>query len=375
MVYLDYTANTPAEEAVLDCFCQTERSFIGNANSAHEAGSRAAARQSEITASIARMLNAAPDEIIYTSGATESNNLAVRGTARALRHRGKHILTTPLEHSSVSAPLTALQEQGWEVEMVKLGRDGKLDLEDLTSLLRQDTVLLTVCAVDSELGVVQPVQEIREILKDFPNCRLHVDATQAIGKLPFDCRLADTLSLTAHKFYGLNGSGLLLKRRGLALEPIIYGGASTTVYRSGTPTLALNASLEKALSLALHAMEERREKVTAYHRFLREKLSSYPLVRINSPKDAIPHILNLSVQGVKGAEFQKALSARGVYVSVKAACSSDSLPSRAVFAVSRDRKNALCSWRISLSHRTTEQELAEFLTIFDTCYKELTGEK
>jgi cysteine desulfurase len=226
--------------------------------------------------------------------------------------------------------------------------------------------------VDSELGTVQPVAEISEILKDYPGCHLHVDATQAVGKLPLSLGGIDTLSLSPHKFYGLCGTGLLLKRKGLVLEPLIHGGASTTIYRSGTPDLPGAAALEAALHLSLSHLEERTEQVKTWNNILRKALSAYPLVRINSPQDAIPHILNLSVRGVRGSAFQQALSEKGVCVSVKSACSVDGTPSRAVFAVSHDRKNALCSWRISLSHLTTEAELTEFLEIFAQCYDTLT---
>lgn len=164
----------------------------------------------------------------------------------------------------------------------------------------------------------------------------------------------------------------MLKRKGLAIEPLIHGGVSTTIYRSGTPALALNASAECALRLALEDFECRRKIVEEHNSFLRNELSKYKSVRINSPQNAVPHILNISVSGVKAKDFQTALDKRGVCVSVKSACSVEGTPSRSVYAVSRDRKNALSSWRISLSHLTAKAELEEFLNIFDDCYRELT---
>ena len=371
MIYLDYCAHTPADPAVLDRFSKTEREYPANANSRHEAGRAAAVRMEAVTSSISACLGVLPEELIYTSGATEANNLAVKGIARASRHIGRHIISTALEHSSVSAPLTWLQEQGYEIDLARIGTDGKIDLDELRALMRKDTVLVAVCAVDSELGSIQPIREIAEIVQSFPNCRLHVDATQAVGKTPLCFDGVDTLSVSAHKFYGLAGSGLLYKRKGLVLEPLLHGGASTTIYRSGTPTLGLNAALDEALTLAVEEFEFRQKTVAGYNAILRQALGSYPRVRINSPQDVVPHILNLSVRGTKGAQMQELLSERGIYVSVKSACSVDSLPSRAVFAVSRDRKNALASWRISLSHKTTEDELREFLAAFDDIYKEL----
>ncbi len=184
MIYLDYSANTPVSEDVLRCFCETEREFFGNPNSTHDAGKAAKERMDEITVSIAGLMGAAPEEIIYTSCASESNNTALKGIAALARSRGMHIISTALEHSSVGGCLTALQEQGFEVDLVDIDRNGKIDLEHLRELLRRDTILVSVCLVDSELGTIQPVSEIAEILRDFPDCRLHVDATQAMGKIP-----------------------------------------------------------------------------------------------------------------------------------------------------------------------------------------------
>ena len=373
MIYLDYSANTPVDARVLEQFCAVERRCIGNANSHHQAGSAAKAEIDAATIKIASLLGVQPAEIIYTSGASEANNFALKGLARLSRYAGRHIISTPLEHSSVSGTLTALQEQGYEINLLDVKQDGTVDLEHLKDLLRPDTICVAVTLVDSELGVVQPVQEIAAILKAYPHCHLHVDATQAVGKIPVSFEGVDTMSLTAHKFYGLNGIGLLIKRRNLALEPLIHGGESTTIYRSGTPTVALASSLACALDLAVTDLPGRVGHVAKLNAELRAALSTYPLVRINSPEHAIPHVLNLSVRNVKGTVFQRELDAKGVCVSVKSACSSDGLPSRAVFAVSRDRRNALSSWRISLSHLTTEDEIKAFLQAFDVCYRELTA--
>ena len=372
MIYLDYSANTPMDPAVLEVYRKTELEFFGNPNSEHPAGLAARERLAAVTDSVAAQLGVLPGEIIYTSGASEANNLAIKGIARTQRHLGRHIITTPLEHPSVSAPLTWLQEQGYEIDLLDVGPDGKVSLDHLRELLRRDTVLVAVTAVDSELGVCQPVREIAEILREWPDCRFHVDATQAMGKAPFSFAGIDTVSLTAHKLYGPNGIGLLYLRSGVVLEPLIHGGTGASLYRSGTPTLGLASALDAALSLSLEARKDRTSYVRELNAALRSALSAYPKVRLNSPAEAIPHILNLSVSGVKGSRFRKALGEKGVCVSVKSACSADGTPSRAVYAVSRDRKNALSSWRISLSHLTTEAEIGGFLDAFDRCYKELT---
>ena len=203
MIYLDYAAHAPADSAVLERFCDMERRFTANPNSGHAAG-RAAREQMACTAEqIASLTGAAPSEVIFTSGATEANNLAIKGIAQASRHIGRHIISTPLEHSSVSGSLTALQERGWEIDLLSIGRDGTVDPEEVRELLRPDTVLVALCAVDSELGTVQPVREIAELLAGYPNCRLHVDATQAIGRIPVNFSGIDTMSFAPHKFGGL----------------------------------------------------------------------------------------------------------------------------------------------------------------------------
>ena len=373
MIYLDYSANTPVDPAVLEAFCKAEQTYPGNPNSTHCAGKAAREELARVTEGIAGLLGVNPAEIIYTSGASESNNLALKGIAHASRHTGRHIISTPLEHVSVGGTLSALQQQGYEVDLVDIRQDGTIDPDHLQSLLRRDTVLVSICAVDSELGTVQPIRQMAEILKDYPTCRFHVDATQAVGKTGLVLDGVDTMSIAPHKFYGLNGSGLLLKKSHVVLEPQIYGGSGSSPYRSGTPALALAASIEKALQLALTNQEDRVRHVRDLNGSLRAALLRYPNVRINSPDSAVPHILNLSVQGVKGTVFQKLLSEHGVCVSVKSACSTEGTPSKAVFAVSRDRKYALSSWRISLSHLTTQDEIKEFLLIFDHCYKELVS--
>lgn len=364
-IYLDYAADTPPDARVLSVYADTARTRFANPNSAHAWGAAAKNAVDEALLQIAALLHVSPEGLILTSGASEANNLAVKGLAFANRRRGRHIVSTFLEHSSVSGALTFLQEQGWEIDLVNLNPDGAVDLDHLRSLLREDTVLCAVCAVDSELGTVQPVHEIAEILADHPGCLLHVDATQAIGKLPFDCSGIDTVSFAPHKFFGLKGCGVLYRAKGAVMEPLIHGGASTTVYRSGTPDAPAAAACAKALALAVTGLDERVETVRARNRQLRAGLANNLRVRINSPENAVPHILNLSVSGIKGGEMQRMLDARGIAVSVKSACSVPNTPSRAVMAITHDRKNALSSWRISLSHLTTEQEIDRLLTVLE----------
>jgi len=312
------------------------------------------------------------EEIIYTSGASEANNLAIKGIAHSYRAFGKHIISTCLEHPSVSGSLTFLQEQGYEIDLVEINSKGQVDLAHLKELLRSDTILVSVCTVDSELGIIQPIKEISDILENYPNCRLHTDATQAVGKIPVDFCFGDCITFAPHKFYGLNGSGVLIKKNNTSLTPLIHGGTGTTVFRSGTPALSHAAALQKAVSISFENMQERLKYVTELNCYVKQKLSAYSLVRINSTEKSSPFILNLSVTGVKAKDFKAVLEQHDICISIKSACSAENTPSRAVYAITGDKKNALSSWRISLSHLTEYEDINNFLNIFDLCYKVLT---
>jgi len=372
MIYLDYAANTPVDPIVMNCFIEASNKHIANPNSSHRLGREAKLELNNITERLANNLKVNASEIIYTSGASEANNLAVKGLVQGYKHNGKHIISTCLEHPSVSGALTYLQTQGYEIDLVDITSEGLVDLDHLKELLRKDTVLVSVCYVDSELGVQQPISEIGKLLKGYPNCFFHTDATQAIGKIPVSFEDVDCLTFAPHKFYGLNGCGVLIKRDQVILEPSIHGGTSTSLYRSGTPALGLASSVEKAIDISLNHLEDRFKYVRGLNDVLQKYLRSYKKVRINSTSHSTPYILNLSVQGVKAGLFQEALEQEGICVSIKSACSVVNSPSRPVYAVSKDKKNAMCSWRISISHLTTEVEIKAFSEAFQRCYERLT---
>ena len=370
MIYLDYSANTPVDQEILDYFYDLEKNIIGNANANYEIGKLSFNLIDEAQKNIGQILNVSAEDIVFCSGASEANNTAIKGYCHSRRHFGKHIITNPLEHPSVSASLTFLQNCGYEIDVLRIGQRGQIDIDHLRSLLREDTILLTLCAVDSELGTIQPIEKVIEILSEYPNCKLMVDGTQAVGKMKIDLDGIDLWTCSAHKFFGMNGSGLLIKKSDVRLEPLIHGGSSSTVFRSGTPTVALNCALAKALKKAVDLQEKRYQRVMELNRTLRSFFQYYPKVMINSPESGIPHVLNVSVEGIKGNDFQQLLNDNGICVSVKTACSVEGLPSRPVLAMTGDRKRALSSWRISLSHMTRKEEIEEFEKIFDEIYKE-----
>ena len=370
MIYLDHASHSPADPAVLAEFCRLaqDQAGMGNPMSAHSMG-RAAAEEYEKAAEVVANFFGSEPGVAFTSGASEANTLAIKGLAKANHHRGKHIIGTCLDHPSVSGPLAALREQGYEIELADINPDGTLDLDQLSDLLRQDTILLCLPWVDSELGAIQDIAAIAKLLEKYPDCHFHVDAAQAVGKVPVAFLGLDTLSFSAHKFNGLCGSGGLLVRKG-AMQEALLGGLLK--WRSGTPALALAASTAKALQLLEAMPSDYSKKAKALRQGVLQALQAYPKVRINSPPKGSPYILNISVKGIKGSEFQAALDRRGVCVSVKSACSAQGTPSRPVMAVSNDRKNAMCSWRLSFSTRTEMQEVDAFLEAFDHCCKELS---
>ena len=372
-IYLDYAANTPVQKEVLDVFNEITLDYFANPNSTHELGKITKRKINETTNSIIELLHSETNmdkdvEIIYTSGSSESNNLAIKGVAKAYRENGKHIISTFLEHSSVSAPLTYLREQGYEIDIVNITNEGKVDIEHFKSLLRKDTILVSICYVDSEVGIVQPIDEISKILKEYPNCFLHVDCTQAIGKIKVNLENVDLISFAPHKFYGLNGFGALVKNKDIVLEPLIDGGASTSIYRSGTPVIGQICALEKALEITFEKFKERQNYVRNLNSKIRNAILKYD-DEINTILDENPYILNISVNNIKATEFKNKLEEYGICVSIKSACTVTITPSRIVMAMTHDRKRALSSWRISLSHLTTDEEIDEFLKIFDKCYK------
>lgn len=373
MIYLDYSATTPVNDEVLDSFCKTTIGYPGNPNSLHKLGIDAKKLIEASTSQIANILNVKDSEIIYTSGASESNNLAIKGIADKYKNRGKHIITTNFEHSSIYGPLSYLQKQGFDIDFVETLPNGLIDLNKLENLIRDDTILVTVASVNSEIGIRQPIEKISNVVKKFPKCFFHVDMTQSIGKENISLNNIDLISFSAHKFFGMKGIGILVKKEKVSLEPLIHGGKSTTAYRSGTPALPLIVSLAKALRLATIDIDKKYQYVRKINKMLVDKLREYPLVRINSNENCIPQILNISILGCKPETMQHALEEYEIYVSTQTACSKNSSFSKAVFALTNDEERASSSIRISLSYITTEEECMEFLKDFSACYERLTS--
>lgn len=372
MVYLDYSATTKTDLEVLDSFNKASLSFFSNPNSLHKLGTKANELINASTKQVADILGVKPSEIIYTSGASESNNTAIKGIFDKFQNRGKHIITTEFEHSSIYGPISYLQKyRDAVVDFVETDEFGRVKLDSLEKLITDETILVSICSVNSEIGIRQPIEEIGKLLKKYPKCFFHTDVTQSIGKEKISFENIDLASFSAHKFFGIKGIGCLIKKEHIEIEPLIHGGKSTTIYRSGTPQLPLIVSLSKALRLAYEDLDNKIKKIEEFNKYLQEELKTYDKVRINSNIYSIPQILNISVLGCKPETMQHALEEYDIYISTQTACAKGSEKSRAVYALTKDEERAKSSIRISISYVTTKEELDTFLEAFKECYKKL----
>jgi len=367
MIYLDYSATTPVGEAALTAIRETIQ-YQGNPNSSHRMGRKANGIIEDDLERIKMLLCPGDDmEVIPVSGATEANNLILRGAFERLSSRGyKHIITTDLEHSSINATISALQQQGASVDFVSLLPDGTIDINDLVSLIREDTLMVSIGCINSETGIRQPIEAIGKMLKEkHPNVIFHTDATQAIGKVPIDYSDVDAISLSAHKFYCLKGIGALIKKKKLTLIPQNKGGSSTTKFRAGTPCTELIHAMRAALEDAVADQDGKIKRIKELNTYLKDELSKYPGVLVNSPENAIPHILNISYMGHNAYELQQFMSEKEIYISTRTACASHSDMSAAVLRLTDDEERAKSSIRISLSYQTDIAEIEQFVRTFE----------
>ncbi len=361
MVYLDYSASSPVEKGVLDIFYETNLKYLGNPNSPHKLGEKSKLLIQEKTEHILKLLKINDAEIVYTSGATEANNLAIKGIGKRYKIFGKHILVSSLEHNSIMAAAASLEEEGFNIEVIPVNKDGLVNINVLKQMIRKDTILVSVTAVDSELGLKQPIEEIGAFIKKLPNVIFHTDATQAVGKVNINYDNVDLITFAPHKFYGLNGIGALVKKKNIQLKPIIDGGLSTTVYRAGTPDLASIVALDKALEIAILNLEARYNYVLELKEIIINKLKEFKNIHINSTEASIPYMINFSVKGIKSQDLVKRLEEKDIIVSFKTSCCPIDAPSKLVYALTHDKNMAKTSLRVSLGHLTTKEEIDIFL--------------
>lgn len=374
MIYLDNSATTMVDDRVLETFNKVCKNYPGNSNSLHSLGIKSKELEDYATEKISNLLGVKPSEIIYTSGASESNNTVLKGVASKYKNRGNHIITTPLEHSSVLETCKYLESKGFIIDYVKIKDNGLIDIDDLERLLTDNTILVSVAYVDSELGIKQDIDSISKIVKKHPKCYFHVDATQAIGKIKVDPTNIDFISMSAHKIFGLKGIGLLIKKDNIVIDNLIHGGKSTTIYRSGTPALPLICSLMKALELVIPNIDKNYEYVSSLSRKIKDNLKKYDNIHINSTENSIPYIINFSVIGVKPETFIHTMEEEDIYLSTKSACSTSDV-SLSVDSIYHNREISMSSIRISLSYKNTEEEIDKFIKAFDKIYNKLVFKK
>ncbi|WP_174729462.1 cysteine desulfurase family protein [Mesobacillus harenae] len=375
MIYFDNSATTKPYREILDSFTKVSLDYFGNPSSLHNLGVQAENLLSRARNQTAELLNVKPAEILFTSGGTESNNLAIKGTAMKYRSRGKHIITTNIEHASVYAAMEQLAELGFEISYVKVNSKGIIELENLEKAIRPDTILVSVIHVNNEVGTVQPIKEISRLLEEHPKVMFHVDHVQGVAKVPLDlhdCRI-DFCSFSGHKFHGLKGTGALYMREGVSISPLLSGGSQELRVRSGTENVAGMVAMSKALRFSLEKHQQQLPNMLKIHDYLRKELSNITGVTIHTPNEQIaPHILNFSVKGFKAEVFVHFLEQKGIFISTTSACSSKKKAiSKTLLAMGIPDEVAESAVRVSLSYESTMQEAETFIAAVSIAIKQL----
>jgi cysteine desulfurase len=363
--YLDYNATTPVDPAVLEAMLPFLADNFGNASSIHSAGQRARAAVDRARDSIAALLGAKPSEIVFTSGGTEADNLAILGLVSAVASKSasgrKHIITSAIEHHAVLNSCQALEQQGIEVTYIPVGSTGVVDPDEIRRALRSDTILITVMHANNEIGTIQPIEEIGRIASE-ADVYFHCDAVQSAGKLPFSVNQlgVDLLSISAHKIYGPKGVGALYVRSGTPLSPQFHGGHHERDRRPGTENVPGIVGFGKAAELALADLAEEPQRVAALRdRLERAILDSVSSVRVNGDvARRVANTTNLSFAAAGGEAMLIALDLIGVACSTGAACSSGAVePSHVLLAIGLSPDEARSSLRFSLGRHTTAEEI------------------
>jgi len=366
-VYLDHSATTPIDDRVVEAMLPYLRDKFGNASSIHQFGQDARAAVDRARRQVAALINARPNEVIFTSGGTEANNLALRGICEAGEKHGRHIITSTIEHPSVRGVIAHLEKQGWSVTHLPVYENGIIQLDDIRAALREDTILISVMMANNEIGTIQPLAEIGALVRSErgrgrKHLWFHTDAVQAAGRLPIDVEAigCDLLSLSAHKIYAPNGAGLLYARRGVRLFPQQIGGHQERERRAGTESVANLVAFGVAAELARSEMSQRNEHTQwlrdRFERLVQEQIGD---ILFNGDREKrLPHVSNISFRFVEGEGLLIHLDMQGVAVSTGSACSSGTLePSPVIKALGRNEELARGAIRFSLGKDNTEDEV------------------
>ncbi|WP_246333942.1 cysteine desulfurase family protein [Thermoactinomyces mirandus] len=365
MAYLDNSATTETDPAVISVMADVMKKIYGNPSSLHGIGVKAERLMEQARKVVADALSCLPHEIVFTSGGTEANNMVIRGVAEAYHHRGNHMITSPIEHPSVYHVFQYLKQKGWKITELPVDSSGRVNPADVETALTDETVLVSVMHVNNEVGTIQPVEEIGNRLKKYPKVMFHVDAVQSFGKIPLHPSRShiDFLTISGHKLHGPKGIGCLYKRKNLTLPSLLLGGGQERGLRSGTENLPAIAGLAKAVLLAKEAEETFYQKYQTWKEMILTRIENELTgVKINGDIDdgGAPYILNLSFPGLKSEVIVHALEKEQVYVSSKSACSSKKEePSRVLKAMGLTDQEALGSIRISMGRMNVEEDIKQ----------------
>ncbi len=370
-VYLDNNSTTPLDPRVLDVMFPFLKEKWGNPNNIHVWGREAREAVETARENIKRMINCRDGNVYFTSGGTESNNWALKGIAFANIDKGKHIITTKIEHKCVLNTCKWLEKQGFEVTYLNVDREGFIDFDELEDALRKDTILVSIMLANNEIGTLEPVREACELVKDKSNAYFHTDACQAIGKMEVDVESlgVDLMTISAHKFYGPKGIGALFIRNGVKIDPLLHGGGQEKNMRSGTENVAGIVGMGKAAELVMKELDADKEKLRRFQKMIIEEiLEKVKRTHLNGPSDLekrLPGNVNFSVEGVEGESIVMMLDDYGIAVSTGSACSSKQLiPSHVLMAIGLKPEVAHGSVRISAGRFNTDEDIAYFLEVF-----------
>lgn len=375
MIYFDNSATTKPYKEVLDTFVTVSEQFFGNPSSIHKLGGKSEQLLSKARAQIADLMGVSSSEIVFTSGGTEGNNLAIKGTALMHRSRGRHMITTEIEHPSIYEAYKQLEELGFEVTYLTPDEQGFISAEQVKNALRDDTILVSIIHVNNETGAIQPISQIGHLLRQYPKVYFHVDGVQGVGKVPINIKevAIDLYTVSGHKFHSVKGTGFIYIRDGVTLSSLLTGGSQEKEIRSGTENLAgivalaraLRITFEKQNSMDYHLINMRTEMIN--------HLMGIEESILNSPtSNYAPHIINVSFVGLKPEVIVHALSEKDVFISTKSACSSKTYEvSRILQSMGKSEKVAGSAVRISLSYENTMEEVREFNQIISEVIKNL----
>lgn len=373
MIYLDNSATTKPDTSVLESFQQVSTEFFANPSSIHPFGGKAEKLLKAARRQAAEILGVETEEIIFTSGGTEGNNIAIKGIALEHQNRGKHIITTDIEHPSIYEACKGLEQLGFEITYLPVNADGVISVEDVKRAIREDTILISIMHVNNEIGSIQPIEAIGELAKNYPKLFFHVDDVQGLGKVPLKLRNSgiDLCTFSAHKIHGLKGTGMLYINKHTTLFPLFHGGNQEKEKRSGTENLAGIVAMVKALRLIKEKEKNKVEHLYHLQQYLHEHLEKIDGVMVNTPKGAAPHIVNISVPNVKPEVIIHMLGEHDIYISTKSACSSKLKDeSKVLAACGFPTERTTSALRISLSYDNTEEEMKIFLQTLQQAIKQ-----